>query len=605
MNRIASLTAGAVCAVGLTLVAWAAPPQAALPPAPVPRAASLSTGVLQAVPPQSAAVVAGRSKVASKYGIVAASQPLAARAGVEMLERGGNAVDAAIAASAVMGVVEPGMNGLGGDLTAIVYEAKTGKLYGLNSTGWAPSGLTPERLAAKGITKWPSGAPTAGADPGNIFTVTVPGEVAGWQALRTRFGSLPFATLLAPAIFYADDGFPVTDRIAWIWAQWRDRLAAEPGTAKTYLVNGEAPPAGSIFRNRDLAASLRRVARSGPAGFYQGETAQAILALSREKGGTMTAADLADFSPEWVDPISTTYRGWTVSELPPNTQGVAALMMLNILERFPMRQDGLLSADALHTIIEAKKLAYADMLRYVADPRFGSIPVSAMIAKPHAAERARLIDSARATCDVQPSVFSGLTTGPAGDTIYLATIDKDGNIVSLIQSLSGLFGSNLVPPGTGFALQNRAALFSLQPGHPNVLAPRKRPLHTIIPAFMQKDDVRIGFGIMGGFNQAQAHAQFVVDIVDYGLDIQEALEVPRVNKLTFAGCDINVEAQVPEDVRRTLTARGHLLQVIPPRTDTFGYGQAVMSTGTGVHFGASDPRHDGEAVPEAADLARR
>lgn len=534
--------------------------------------------------------VIGRSKVATTYGIVAASQPLAARAGVQVLERGGNAIDAAIATNAVMGLVEPAMNGIGGDLFAIVYEARTGKLYGLNSGGWAPTGLTPAFLKSKGIDRMPNHG---------IYSVTVPGAVAGWDAMRTRFGKLPMSDILAPAIFYAERGFPVTDVIANAWNGSFEELAAEPNAAKTYLIGGRAPRAGDLFKNPDLARSLRLISEKGAAGFYGGKTADAILAISRDEGGTMTADDLKQFVPEWVEPIATTYRGWTVHELPPNTQGIAALVMLNLMERFPLGEYGFHSAKALHVMIEAKKLAYADMISYVSDPGFMKVPVPSMLSKEHAAKRAQLIDPAKAACSVKPSQFAGLTSSTGGDTIYLSVIDRDGNIVSLIQSLFGSFGSGLVPPETGFMLHNRGALFTLNPSHPNVLAPRKRPLHTIIPAFMQKGDVRIGFGIMGGFNQAQAHAQFVANIADYGMDIQEALEAGRFTKGSFDGCDVSLEALIPGTVINELRTIGHDVRVVPPRTGMFGWGQAVMSNGTGVHFGASEPRHDGAAIPEA------
>ncbi len=538
-------------------------------------------------------VIVGRSRVATKYGIVAASQPLAARAGVQILERGGNAVDAAIATNAVMGLVEPQSNGIGGDLFAIVYEAKIGTLHGLNACGWAPAGLTPALLKSRGLTQMPQFG---------IHTVTVPGAVSGWEALRAKLGSLPMADLLAPAIFYADEGFPVSDVIAAHWASLADKVAAEFNAAQTYLPNGRAPRPGELFTNHDLARSLRLIAAHGASGFYEGPTADAILTISKEKSGTMTAADLREFQPEWVEPISTTYRGWTVYELPPNTQGIAALMMLNVMEQFPLGEYGFHSARALHVMIEAKKLAYADMLRYVGDTRFGEPPVAAMLDKAHARQRARRIGAGDAARDVQPSVFDGLTTSAGQDTIYLSVIDRDGNIVSLIQSIYEGFGTAIVPPGTGFALHNRGALFTLDQAHPNALAPRKRPLHTIIPGFMQRGDTHIGFGIMGGFNQAQAHAQFVANIVDYGMDIQQALEAGRFTKGTFGGADVNVEALVPESVRDELTALGHDVTTVPPRTGTFGHGQAVMSDGSGVHFGASEPRHDGAAIPEAPKI---
>ena len=541
-------------------------------------------------------VVVGRSKIATKFGIVAASQPLAARAGVQVLEHGGNAVDAAIATNAVMALVEPYFDGIGGDLFVMYYEAKTGKLHGLNAGGWAPSGLSAALLKAKGMERMPQKG---------IYSVTVPGAVAGWDTMRAKFGKLPMSDLMAPAIYYAENGFPVSEVIADAWGRATDGLAAEPYAAKAFLVNGRAPKAGEVFRNPDLGGSFRLIAEKGRAGFYEGRTAEAILAISREKGGTMTAADLREYQPEWVEPISTTYRGWTVSELPPNTQGIAALMMLNLMEPFPMSEYGFHSTRAMHVMIEAKKLAYADMLKYVADQNFTKTPVAAMLSKPHAMDRARFIDPAKAACNVEPSVFDGLTNSPGGDTIYLSVIDRDGNIVSLIQSLYGSFGSGLVAPGTGIMLHNRGGLFTLDEKHPNALAPRKRPLHTIIPAFMQKGDVRIGFGIMGGFNQAQAHAQFVADIADFGLDIQQALEAGRFTKGSFAGCDVQIEALVPDKVRSELKALGHDVRVVPPRSGTFGYGQAVMSDGAGVHFGASEPRHDGAAIPEAPPIFGR
>jgi gamma-glutamyltranspeptidase/glutathione hydrolase len=393
--------------------------------------------------------------------------------------------------------------------------------------------------------------------------------------------------------------------VAATWARYARALTAEPAAAKAYLIDGHPPRPGELFKVPELAGTLRRIAEHGAAGFYEGPTAEAILALSKAKGGTMTAADLKEFAPQWVDPISTTYRGWTVYELPPNTQGIAALMMLDLMATFPLGEYGYLSAPALHVMIEAKKLAYADMLRYIGDPRFGRAPIAEMLDRRHAAERAKLIDPEKAACAVEPSTFSGLTTSRGADTIYLSAIDKDGNIVSLIQSLYDEFGSALVPAGTGFILHDRGALFTMEAGHPNVVAPRKRPLNTIIPAFMEKDDVRIGFGIMGGFNQAQAHAQFVSDIADFGLDIQQALETGRFTKGTFSGCDVQVEELVPESVRRELAARGHQIRVVPPRTAVFGYGQAVMSDATGVHYGASEPRHDGAAIPEAPPVFKK
>jgi gamma-glutamyltranspeptidase / glutathione hydrolase len=535
--------------------------------------------------------VVGRSIVATTFGIVAASQPLAARAGVQILERGGNAIDAAIAANATIGLMEPTGNGIGGDLFIIYYDAKSGTVHGLNSSGWAPSGLTVDVLAAKGIKEMPQRG---------IYSVTVPGVVAGWDAMRSKFGTKPFSELLAPAIYYAENGFPLSENIARGWANSVKMHSQHPNSQKTYLVDGtRAPKAGEVFRNPDLAGSLRLIAEQGRDGYYKGKTAEAILTISREQGGTMTAADLAEFQPEWVTPIKTTYRGWNVYEIGPNTQGISALMMLNLMEQYPIGEYGFHSANALHVMIEAKKLAYADMLRYVGDPKFSQIPVEALLSKPRAAARARAIDAAKAVCKVEPDRLSGVTDAQGNDTIYMSVVDKDGNIVSLIQSNYSGFGSGLVPPGTGFMLQNRGGLFSLVKGQPNTLEPRKRPLHTIIPAFMEKDDQKIGFGIMGGWNQGQAHAQFVSNIVDHGLTIQQALEAGRFTKGSFEGCDVSIEALVPEKVRDELKARGHELRVAAPRSGGFGYGQAVMNGPGGVHLGASEPRHDGAAIPQA------
>jgi gamma-glutamyltranspeptidase/glutathione hydrolase len=535
--------------------------------------------------------IPGRSVVATTLGIVSASQPLAAKAGAQILERGGNAIDAAIAANAAIGLVEPHMNGIGGDLFAIVYEARTGKVHGLNASGWAPTGLTPELLATRQITRMPNAG---------IYAVTVPGAVAGWDALRSRFGTMPFSELLAPAIWYAEHGFPVSEVIADEWRGALRKLSAEPNAKATFLIDGRTPRAGEVFRNADLARTLRGITQRGRDGFYTGATAEAILTLSREKGGTMTAADLREFQAEWVDPISTTYRGWTVYEIPPNSQGIAALMMLNIMERYPLKEWGFHSVNALHVMIEAKKLAYADMLRYVADPRFARVPVKEMLDKTRAEGRAATIEMTKAHCDVPAAEITGLTDAHGGDTIYLTVVDQHGNIVSLIQSLYSSFGSGLVPAGTGLMLHNRGALFTLEPNRPNTLAPRKRPLHTIIPAFMERDGVRIGFGIMGGWNQSQAHAQFVANIADYGMTIQQALEAGRFTKGSFDGCDVQVEVLVPPAVRDSLKALGHDVRPVRQRSGTFGWGQVVMSSPDGVHFGASEPRHDGAAIPQGA-----
>jgi gamma-glutamyltranspeptidase/glutathione hydrolase len=531
----------------------------------------------------------GRSMVISRRGVVSAENPLAAQAGATVLAHGGNAVDAAIATNAVMGVVEPMMNGIGGDLFAIVYDAKTGKLYGFNASGWAPVGLSIEFLKSKGIAKMPQEG---------IQSVTVPGAVDGWSKLLARFGTKKFSEVLAPAIYYAREGFPVPEWDAAYWADEVNFLKQDKNAAATYLPDGRSPQVGEIFRNPDLAHSLESIASGGRDAYYKGATAQSIVALSARLGGTMTPEDFADYSSEWVEPISTTYHGWTVYEIPPNGQGIAALEMLNIMEQFSLAQFGHNSTDALHAMIEAKKLAYADMYRYVADPKFSQVPVQGMLSKEYAAQRANLVDMTKANCDVLPGEPQLATSG---DTTYLTVTDSDGNMVSLIQSNYSEFGSGLVADGTGFALQNRGGLFSLDPNSPNTLAGHKRPLHTIIPGFMSNGQERIAFGIMGGFNQAQAHAQFVSNVVDFGMNIQEALEAARFRKVTFAGCDVDLEDRIPLAVRDGLTERGHQIRLHGAYSATMGGGQAVQrDISTGVNYGASDPRKDGEAIPEQA-----
>jgi gamma-glutamyltranspeptidase/glutathione hydrolase len=534
-----------------------------------------------------------RSMVITMQGITATSEVLASQAGAQILARGGSAADAAIAANAVLGVVEPMMNGMGGDLFAIEWDAKTGKLSGLNSSGWAPEKLTPEFLQQKGITHMPALG---------IYSVTVPGCVRGWEALHTRFGRLPWAELFAPAIYYAQKGFPVAEIIADEWKSTAHTLAADPNATAVFLPQGKSPVTGEIFRNPQYASALELVASQGPEAFYRGAIAQALLRTSTRLGGVMTAADLADFRPEWVQPISTTYRGWTVYELPPNGQGMAALEMLNIMERFPLAEYGPSSAEALHIKMEAQKLAYADLRRYLGDPRFAKVPTRGIISKEYAAERAKTIDMNKAHCDV----VAGAPGRFGSDTVYLSAVDKEGNIVSFIQSLSAAFGSGVVVEDFGLLLQNRGGLFLLDADSPDVLAPRKRPFHTIIPGFMQKGDLHVGFGIMGGWNQPQAHAQFVSSVVDYGMNIQAALEAPRFTKLDFGGCDFMIEDRVPEAVRQALADKGHILTVRGAFANPMGGGQAVMhDSATGVNYGASSPRKDGAAVPEPDPYFRK
>jgi gamma-glutamyltranspeptidase/glutathione hydrolase len=528
-----------------------------------------------------------RSMVISRAGIVATESPLASQAGVRILERGGNAVDAAITANAMMGVIEPMMNGIGGDLFVIVYDAKANKLYGLNASGWAPKGLTIEFLQKQGLRDMPQRG---------INAVTVPGVVDGWQKLADKFGRKKLAEDLSPAMRTAQDGFPVAELDAAYWSTGVDLLRTDEAAAKTYLPQDHAPKVGEIFRNPDLATSLQQIANHGRDAFYKGEIAAKILDATKRHGGTMTAADLSEYSSEWVEPISTTYREWTVYEMPPNGQGLAALEMLNIMETFPLGQKdwGFGSTKSLHAMIEAKKLAYADLAKYIGDPRKQKLPVATLLSKKWATERAKLIDPQHANCDAEAGDLP-----PGSETTYLTVVDRDGNMVSLIQSNYSLFGSGMVAPGTGFVLHNRGGLFNLNPTSPNALAGRKRPLHTIIPAFAQKGDIRMAFGIMGGWNQSQAHAQFIADIADFKMNIQAALEAPRFSKYTFTGCDLYLENRFAQNVRNELGAAGHKIELKGTFSSVVGGGQAVQRDfASGVNYGASDPRKDGEAVPE-------
>jgi gamma-glutamyltranspeptidase / glutathione hydrolase len=530
----------------------------------------------------------GRSMVISQGGIVASESPLASQAGAAILARGGNAVDAAVAAHAVMTVVAPMWNGIGGDLFAIVYDAKSRKYYGLNASGWAPAAQSVERLRQMGLRDMP----VRGIEP-----VTVPGSVDGWQKLLDRFGKKKMKEVLAPAIQIASDGYPVTEWIALHLAANVELLRDNEAAAKTYLISDRAPRLGEVMRNPDLAWSLEQIAAGGRDAFYRGEITKRILALSARHGGALTAKDFSDYSSEWVEPISTTYRGWTVYEMPPNSQGIAALEMLNLMEQFDLHSYGVNSSRAVHVQIEAKKLAYADLARYIGDPKMAKqpLPVSGLLSKSYAAERAKLINMDHANCDAEP----GQPLPSAGDTVYLSVVDREGNMVSFIESNYSEFGSGLVADGTGFVLHNRGALFNLDPASPNAIAGHKRPLHTIIPAFLEKDQTRIGFGIMAGWNQAQAHAQFVSHVVDFNQNIQAALETARFTKPTFGGCDVLIENRLPGNTRAELEAKGHKLILHNGFSDAFGGGQAVMrDSASGVNYGASDPRKDGAAIPE-------
>jgi gamma-glutamyltranspeptidase/glutathione hydrolase len=526
----------------------------------------------------------GRSMVITQQGVAATSQTLASSAAAQILARGGSAGDAAIAANAVLAVVEPMKTGIGGDLFVMYWEANTGKLVGLNASGAAPKKLSPESLAKQGIKSMPAFG---------IHSFTVPGAVEGWAKIHQRYGKLPWKDLFQSAIAYAEQGFPVTEAIQESWAANVDRLKVHAESLWVFLPGGRVPEVGDVFRNPDIGHALRLIADQGPSAYYRGEIAAAILKTSSKLGGTMTAEDLAGYSSEWVTPISINYRGWKIYELPPNSQGLAALEMLNILEVTPASPFGPFSPVEMHKRIEAMKLAYADVRRYNADPRTNDVPVAPLLSKGYARKRAALIDPMRANCDVP----SGDPVG--SNTTYLTVVDKDGNIASWIESIYDDFGSGLTAEGMGFILQNRGALFTLDPHHPNVLAGGKRPFHTIIPAFMERGDQHIGFGIMGGANQPLAHAQFASNIIDYGMNIQEALESPRFTKKTSSGCDVSIEVRVPAATLQKLSELGHEVRIRREYTQEMGRGQAILhDSRTKTNYAASDPRADGEAIPE-------
>ena len=526
-----------------------------------------------------------RSMVITRRGIVATAQPLASQAGAQILARGGSAVDAAIAANAVLSLVEPMMNGPGGDLFALIWDSKTGKLTGINASGWAPKGLSIDYLKKQGLSSLASTS---------IHSVTVPGCVDGWEKLHKRFGRLPWRDLFKPAIYYAENGFPVSELIQWDWENSSSKL--EGAARELYMRDGRAPKVGEVFRNPQLAHALHLIAELGAQAFYSGPVGEAILETSRKLGGTMTADDLREFQSEWVQPISTEYRDWKVYQLPPNGQGAGTIEMLNIMENFPLANYAQDSPDALHIEIEAQKLAYMDLKRYIADPRQASIPLAGLLSKPYAKQRAALIAHEKANCDVEPGIPA---EAGHGNTTYLSVVDKEGNIVSFIQSISDIFGSGIAVNGMGFLLHDRGGAFSLDPTHPNALAPRKRPFHTIIPGFMERGNLHIGFGIMRGSNQAQAQAQLVSNIADHKMNIQAALEAPRFNKHELSGCDLWMEARVPQSTRDELTKRGHHLIVVGDFSGYMGGGQVVMhDSAAKVNYGASSPRKDGAAIPE-------
>jgi gamma-glutamyltranspeptidase/glutathione hydrolase len=534
---------------------------------------------------------AGRSETVAANGMVATSHPLAAQIGLDILKAGGNAADAAVATSAAIGLMEPMSCGVGGDLFAIVWDAKTGKLYGLNACGRAPGKASVGFFQDKGLPEIPERGP---------LSWSVPGCVDGWDELRTRFGTKSFKELLGPSIRYAEEGFPVPEVIA---GYWRSAEGSKDGDfRKVYLdAGGKAPRAGSLFKNPALARTYRAVATGGRDAFYRGPIAEKLVAFSDAKGGLFAADDLAGHTSEWVEPVKTSYRGYDVWELPPPGQGIAALQMLNLLEPHDLQKLGPASPDYWHLLVEAKKLAFADRAKFYADPLFIKVPVRELISKEYAAARARLFDPARARTDVPP----GDPKIGKADTIYLCAVDKDRNCVSLIQSNYFGFGSGLAPPELGFAVQNRGTLFSLDEGHANVLKPGKRPFHTIIPAMVTKGGKPwLTFGVMGGDMQPQGHAQVLVNLIDFGMNVQQAGEAPRVEHVghptptgkpgAAGGGTVRAEPGIPAAVVDELKKRGHAVERVP--VNGGGYQGILIDPVTGVLRGGSEARKDGAAV---------
>lgn len=526
-----------------------------------------------------------RSMVLAQRGMACASQPLATAAAVDLLRRGGNAVDAAIGAAAVLGVVEPYMTGIGGDCFMLIWNAAEGRLYGLNGSGRAPSGLTPEVVRSRGH----SAMPLQGMLP-----VTVPGAVDAWEQALQRFGSQSMQTVLEPAIYYARHGFPVSEIVAHQWQLLVNLGVLQHADAlRAFTVEGRGPRLGEVFRIPSLAASLDTIAAGGAAAFYRGPLAAQIVEFSQANGGLHTLEDFAAHTSTWVEPIATDYRGYRLHELPPNGQGLAALIALNILENFDLAALAPESADAVHLRIEAVKLAFADRDRYIADPDRAAVPVEALLSKDYAQGRAALIDRRRAAKRARPG-----KVGTGSDTVYLTTADAAGNVVSLINSLFFGFGSGMVAGDTGIVLQNRGFGFVLDPAHPNCLAPRKRPFHTIIPAMLCRDGRPIvSFGVMGGDVQPQGHVQVVSNLVDYDRNIQEALDWPRFR---FLDTDrVAIEAEAGPAVVKELAARGHAVvdEAVAMALGGFGGGQGIMiDPATAGYWGGSDQRKDGAAM---------
>jgi gamma-glutamyltranspeptidase / glutathione hydrolase len=539
---------------------------------------------------------ATRSEVIAQHGVAATSHPLATQIALDVLKKGGSAVDAAIAANAALGLMEPTGNGIGGDLFAIVWDAKTQRLYGLNASGRSPLNLAYEQLKEEleslGRTTIP---------PHGFLPISVPGTVDGWFELHKRFGRLPMRQILEPSIDYAENGFPVTELISYYWKRSAPILSQQPGAFRqTFTIDGRGPEKGEVFRNRDLGRTYRLLATKGRDAFYRGEIADQIDAFFRANGGWLRKEDLERHTSTWVDPVSVNYRGYDVYELPPNTQGIAALQMLNILEAYDLRSLGFNSPEALHLLVEAKKLAFEDRARYYADPEFSRIPLQQLLSKEYAAERRKLIDLNRASRRVE----AGTPALQEGDTIYLTTADREGNMVSLIQSNYRGMGSGVVVPGTGFGFQDRGEMFSMQPGHANVYAPGKRPFHTIIPAFVMKDGRPwLSFGVMGGAMQPQGHVQILINLIDYDMNLQEAGDAARwqhlgssepTDELMTDGGYLEVESSIPWESVRELIKRGHQVR---HGLGGFGGYQAVMRDHqNGVWVAASESRKDGQAA---------
>ena len=529
---------------------------------------------------------ASRSEVIGQHGMVATSHPLATQIGIDVLKKGGTAIDAAIAANIALGLMEPTGSGIGGDLFAIVWDAEEQKLFGLNASGPAPQSISLDYFKQQKLAKIPPFGP---------LPVTVPGAVDGWVKLHEKFGNQSFASLFEPTIGYAKKGHPVTETIAYYLDRSKETFKQYPNFSEVWMKDGETTEKGDIFKNPQLANTLEIIAEKGRAGFYEGEVAKTIADFIQAQGGFLTYEDLANFNSEWVEPVSTNYRGYDVWELPPNGQGMVALQILNILENFDVKKMGLFSSDYVHLFTEAKKLAFADRAKHYADPNFSKIPIEQLVSKSYAKERAALIDLTKAAQVDE----SGIPDG--GDTIYLTAADQFGNMISLIQSNYRGMGSGMVPPGLGFMLQDRGELFSLEEGHANVIEGGKRPFHTIIPAFVTKDNKPyLSFGVMGGATQPQAHAQIIINLIDFGYNLQEAGDAPRLvhsgssqptDEIMLDGGSLSLEKGFGIAIEEALKEKGHKLQY---QKGIFGGYQAILIK-DGVYFGASESRKDGQA----------